>query len=403
MSDKEQLFNRNIDKNAFDSIHSHSKYSSLGGSHSIDKKRRKLKNANSFKKKRSKATSSSKKSEKAVVSNVPFTDAVFMKNYRSSNLTTNKIKNSNSNHDDNIQKRYQYHKRIRSETGNTIINPLEQLNEKYAKEAHGIAGAPTITKTTDITTPVVPSDDNRFSINDKSNSNGANTINTMHLSKYEFAPSFTHHKNISLDSNVQYRKFTTNKNPSTSHKIDISKIKKSQKYKANENKNYEQDKSPFQIKNQSPIKSTVKAETHVQPKYYNPALMDFRSGSNDNYIENMHQVENLLEDNSFNEYDLNRGLYFTEQQAKIEAKKAQQLEGDHTISISKETEECAYLSHSKHSSNEPIQIISNVESKRTSERKKDFDYDNFKKTTDSQEILPRFEQSKPNTKIVQID
>ena len=44
-SEKEQFFNRNIDKTAFDSLHSHSKFSSLGGSHSIDKKRRKLKNA----------------------------------------------------------------------------------------------------------------------------------------------------------------------------------------------------------------------------------------------------------------------------------------------------------------------------------------------------------------------
>lgn len=104
MGDKEQFFNRNIDKTAFDSIHSHSKYSSLGGSHSIDKKRRKLKNANSFKKKRTKATSSSKKSDKVAPANVPFTDAVFMKNYRSTNLTTNKGKNASNNQNEVIQK-----------------------------------------------------------------------------------------------------------------------------------------------------------------------------------------------------------------------------------------------------------------------------------------------------------
>lgn len=306
-----------------------------------------------------------------------------------------------------FKNRYQYHKRIRSETGNTIINPLEQLNDKYGKGSGGMTGAPTITKTTDITTPLVPGEDHRFSINDKSNSNGASTINTVQLSKYEFAPSFTHHKNISLDSNVQYRKFTTNKNPSNSHKIDISKIKKSQKYKGNENKVQAEERSVPQFKNQSPIKFTKKAEIQDRQNNYSPALIDFRSGSNDNYIEGLQEVEKLLNDESFNEYDLNRGLFISEQQSKIETKKAQQLEGDHTISMSKETDEFAYLTNSKQGSYEPMQILNNIDNQKTSdkqkENRKEIEYNNFKKTVESQEIKAQFEQNKVHTKIVQID
>ena len=184
-----------------------------------------------------------------------------MKNYRSTNLTTNKAKIANNDQNDMTQKRYQYHKRIRSETGNTVITPLEQMSEKYGKVIGGMTGVPTMTKaTTDITTPAIPSEDHRFSMNDKNNSNAASTINTVQLSKYEFAPSFSHHKNISLDSNVQYRKFTTNKNPSNSHKIDISKIKKSQKHKNSEEANQNDERSSSQIKNQSPSKNSKKAE-----------------------------------------------------------------------------------------------------------------------------------------------
>ena len=129
ISGKEQFFNSNIDKTVFDSINSNSKYSSLGGTHSIEKKRRKIKNTNSIKKKRGKPISSSKKSDKGASSNAPLIDPMLVKNYRSANLTKNTGKNI-INPNDISQKRYQYHKRIRSDTGNAIAFPLDQMNEK---------------------------------------------------------------------------------------------------------------------------------------------------------------------------------------------------------------------------------------------------------------------------------
>jgi hypothetical protein len=114
----------------FDSLHSYSKYSSLGGTHSIDKKRRKLKNMNSFKNKKRSKPNSSKKSDKERSSSGPFADQIVMKNYRSANLTGNPIKVANSKQMDHSKQRYQYHKRIRSDTGHTIINPLEQVYDK---------------------------------------------------------------------------------------------------------------------------------------------------------------------------------------------------------------------------------------------------------------------------------
>jgi len=60
MKETQDLFNSQVDKTVFDSQHSYSKYSSLGGTHTIEKKRRKLKNTASFKKKRGKPNSSKK-------------------------------------------------------------------------------------------------------------------------------------------------------------------------------------------------------------------------------------------------------------------------------------------------------------------------------------------------------
>lgn len=91
IKDKEQFFNSHMERNIFDSLHSYSKFSSLGGTHSIEKKRRKLKNTSSFKKKRGKPNSS-KKSDKGRSSSGPFVDQVVMKNYRSANLTSHPMK-----------------------------------------------------------------------------------------------------------------------------------------------------------------------------------------------------------------------------------------------------------------------------------------------------------------------
>ena len=321
--------------------------------------------------KRTKATSSSKKSDKGAPTTVPFTDAAIIKNYRSTNLATNKGKILNNNQSEMTQKRYQYHKRIRSETGNTVITPLEQMSEKYGKMLGGMTGVPTITKaTTDITSPAIPSEDHRFSMNDKSNSNPASTINTVQLSKYEFAPSFTHHKNISLDQNAQYRKFTTNKNPTNSHKIDISKIKMSQKNKQQEDVKKSEIRSSTQIKTHSPTKNINKSENKQHALNQSPAMIEFKNESRDKYVREIDNNHNLLDDDSFSEYQFNRGLNMPEPQSKIETKKNLQLDGDHTISISKETDELAFLTHSKQESSEPKQVSNKAAKHKQSDKLK---------------------------------
>lgn len=60
MKGTKDLFNSHIEKTAFDSQNSYSKYSSLGGTHNIEKKRRKLKNTTSFRKNKRGKPSSSK-------------------------------------------------------------------------------------------------------------------------------------------------------------------------------------------------------------------------------------------------------------------------------------------------------------------------------------------------------
>lgn len=89
----------------------------------------------SFKNKKRSKPNSSKKSDKGRSSSGPFTDQIVMKNYRSANLTGNPVKIANAKQIDTSKKRYQYHKRIRSDTGHTIINPLEQMyDKKYVKD-----------------------------------------------------------------------------------------------------------------------------------------------------------------------------------------------------------------------------------------------------------------------------
>jgi len=141
-------------------------------------------------------------------------------------MNVNPVKIANIK-DIETKKRYQYHKRIRSDTGNTIINPLEHIYDLRK------GGNPSFQKAkTDLSTPIVPNNDQRYSVLDtKLPINLINNMNTIQINKYEFAPSFTHHKNITLDTNSQYRKFKSNMNINKGKKIDISKIKKSEKRK----------------------------------------------------------------------------------------------------------------------------------------------------------------------------
>jgi hypothetical protein len=225
------------------SVHSYSKYSSLGGTHSIDNKRRKLKNTGSLK-----------------------------KNYRSANLTGNPAKMAKAQQMDHSKKRYQYHKRIRSDTGHTILNPLDHIYDKAHILNGGITDHPSFRKPkTDMSTPVGKKNEHRSSVMEKKMpENMINCSNTIQVNKYDFIPSFKHHKNISMDSNVQYRKFKTNKNPTNMHQAEVGKVKK-----------------PFQHK---VPKKTIASEgdSMTNMKYNRPyeSAFQYSPKKPDDYIEN---------------------------------------------------------------------------------------------------------------------
>ena len=66
--------------------------------------------------------------------------------------------------------RYQYHKRIRSDTGNTLINPLEKAydRDKMIKSKTNKMNNPSFVKVkTNISTPLVYSEDQRSSVIEK--------------------------------------------------------------------------------------------------------------------------------------------------------------------------------------------------------------------------------------------
>ena len=123
------------------------------------------------------------------------------------------------------KKRYQYHKRIRSDTGHTIINPLDQVYDRNQMFKVAKGGHPSFHKgtKTDISTPVVPNEEQRYSVLDhKLPVSLISNSNTIQVNKYDFAPSFKQHKTVTLDSNEHYRKFKSNIKPT----IESAKLTK---------------------------------------------------------------------------------------------------------------------------------------------------------------------------------
>lgn len=153
--------------------------------------------------------------------------------------------------------------------------------------------------------------------------NDTRVTNMTNNKKYNFAPSFNLHQNLNLESNAQYRKFKSNKNSSNAHKIEGSaKIKKAFKYKINK-----REENAY--------------ECNELPEIYEVTR-----------IKDVHDL---------------------------------QIEGDHSISISKETDEA--IVHDKSSKDRPLTLTpgKNVEklinSKKTSGYVKDSfesrDYENY--------------------------
>ena len=256
----DQLFNSHIDRTVFDSLNSYSKFSSLGGTHTIKKnKRSKLKkdSTNSFKKSGKTRTkpSSSKKSTKPRLPSGQFTDKVDIQNCRSANFTSKPTKMAINN--ENVsQKRYQYHKRIQSDTGNTIMNPLEKAYEREKLLKSKQNKNPSFVKTkakTDISTPMVHSEGQRSSIIEKKLPSNTLATNSIQINKYDFAPSFKQHKNnLNFDANTEYRKFKSNKHMANAHKMHSVKVKKIFKYKIAHKDNKSSDARGRSDQNYSP-------------------------------------------------------------------------------------------------------------------------------------------------------
>ena len=387
-------------------MNSNSKYSSLGGTHSLDKKRQKIKNA--IKKKREKPISSSKKSEKETAGSAAFTDPSFVKNYRSANLTKNNGKNI-INQNDTSQKRYQYHKRIRSDTGNIL--PLEQMNENKFNSKTATSGIPTIAKiTTDLNTPAISSEDYKFSINSKKSSKlDSKNANGITLNKYDFVPSFSHHKNVSLDVNSQYRKIKANKNLSNAHKIDLSKLKKPQKQITMSNNSKYEERSQSQVNNPSSEKYFRVKQMEESILNYSPAQYEVNSGAREISISEIDNSRHLIND-SYNEYLFDQSSHFADPQVKPEPMYNYQHEGDHSISISKETEEAVHLPLIKKKSSELVNNNNIFMSKKPVEKlreshkseEKVFEVDRYSDIK-TQEGRVSIDQNKPHTKVVQID
>jgi hypothetical protein len=352
-----------------------------------------------LKKKRSKPNSS-KKNDKDRPSSEPFNDPVVMKNYRSANLTSNPAKIVNSKQIDSTKKRYQYHKRIRSDTGHTIINPLEQMYERSKKYKNDFGIPLTSNANADIqpTMPITLSgDDQRYNVLDsKPTMSLVNNPNTIQMNKYEFAPSFSQHKNIITDSNSHYRKFKTNKSTS----LSASSNPKNQPTKIPEKKSisYSQISSKSHTRKPSKVCS-IKNE---HPYDYSPK-QPVSSDPENNYDDGV-----IKESSNEYRYD-NDQVGIEKKQSKFEVKKTLQLVGDRSISMSKETEEIRN-SESKPLTATPDHLSSKLGSKRSSDLVKLSSDEQFDKLDEIQafllnetlEISPK-DGNKATTKIVQID
>ena len=88
---------------------------------------------------------------------------------------------------------------------------------------------------TNISTPLVYSEDQRFSVVEKKLPSNTLVTNSNPTNKYNFVPSFKQHKNMNMNFDISsgYRKFKVKNNIANAHKLHSVKIKKIFKYKVN--------------------------------------------------------------------------------------------------------------------------------------------------------------------------
>lgn len=310
---KEQFFGSSAEP--FESIHSNSKFSSLGGTHSIDKSKRKHKAES---RKRSKPAST-KKADKLATTAEPFVDPITMKNYRSANISS-QGRGSKHTPADASNTRYQYHKRIRSDTGNTAGVALEQVRKtKGSKHSDAHSGHPSVTKAvTDITSPAVPSDDRC------SSGHGRFQPTTAELCSRKAADAALGFKACGGQSNA--------------HKISFHKIKKVQKQLLARKAASGEPRSQSQAAHAYPDRPS---EVVVDKGYFaslSLAKHDDALAAKEVCVSDLDDYEPVDDDGPDDEQRNNRS-YVPEIQTKIELRQSVQLDGDNSLSLPRDTDE----------------------------------------------------------------
>ena len=183
---------------------------------------------------------------------------------------------------------------------------------------------------TNISTPLVYSEEQRFSVIEKKLASNTLVTNSNPTNKYNFIPSFKQHKNMNmnLDVSSEYRKFKAKNHMTNAHKLHSVKIKKIFKYKVNNS----------DIRPRNDVKQNINIEDQVKNemsdyKYDNKTLPQIPE-ARANWTPEIHQLR---------------------------------LVGDQSISMSKETDEAVSKSYPRPLTLTPEKNIDNLVSKKSIE------------------------------------
>lgn len=216
---------------------------------------------------------------------------------------------------------------------------------------------------------------------------------------------------MTLDTNNQYRKFKTNMSLSKGNKIDRSKVLKSEKHKVIEKKSggssYSQTPSKSHVRKSSKTHS-LKHDPH--PYNYSPHKPDSVKVAREREVSDLEDDQELADEGAF-EYYFGSDPKLPEIQSKISVKKNLQLQGDKSISISKETEENIRQSEARPLTITPDNISSKfILSKPSSslnnpnsEGNGEIIYIKPKLKKEEEPEMKPVQEPAPTTKIVQID
>lgn len=96
---------------------------------------------------------------------------------------------------------------------------------RYLNKAHKLNHPSFVKASTNISTPLVHSEDQRSSVIEKKLPSNTLVTNSNPTNKYDFIPSFKQHKNMNFDVSAEYRKFKNKSHLNNAHKLHAVKIK----------------------------------------------------------------------------------------------------------------------------------------------------------------------------------